>query len=260
MRSISVFSLLTTLTLVLASCSSAPEPAAPAPAPAPALALAPAPAPVEESAPVMEQAPVPSGPTVDQLESQIAGLRIQLLERAAQITDTRQQLDQTRQEVVRAMAKLQSQASRAEAASGIAEAEVAVEALGRTQAGQELPEFSQAGALLAESTIQFDDNNFGGSLYLATQARGLARGAESRLPTGGGDSLLAGETIFAIAVPLHTTSRSNVREGPGLGFAILFTLSPSAPVTGQSYTGEWVRVVDNERREGWIFHSLVSPR
>jgi SH3-like domain-containing protein len=51
-----------------------------------------------------------------------------------------------------------------------------------------------------------------------------------------------------------------VRSGPGLGFGVEFTLDSGAAVVGQSYTSQWVRVVDEGGREGWVFHTLVSSR
>ncbi len=53
------------------------------------------------------------------LEQRVARLELRLAERDAQIEDLQARLDEARQEVVRAMAKLQTVASRAEAASAI---------------------------------------------------------------------------------------------------------------------------------------------
>lgn len=193
-----------------------------------------------------------------QLEDQIARLQIQLLERDLVIAELRDQLDGTRQELVRNMAKLQGQASRAEAASGMAEAEIALETLGRTTGGRSLPEFAMAEARLAESTREFSEENFEGALYLATEARTLARGAQRRLGSGTGVALQEGESLFAIPVPLQTVSRSNVRSGPGLGFDVRFTIDGGERVEGRSHTSQWVRVADADGREGWIFHTLVT--
>lgn len=195
-----------------------------------------------------------------ELEDQIARMQIELIERDVQIAGLVEQLDGTRQELVRTMAKLQSQASRAEAASGMAEAEIALEALGQIPGGREMPEFAQAGQRLAESTDEFNVDNFGGALYLATEARSLARTGQSRLRSGDGVSLHEGEALFALPVPLQTVGRSNVRGGPGLGFEILYTLEGGAVLVGQSHTNQWVRVLDDGGREGWIFHTLVTGR
>ncbi len=193
-----------------------------------------------------------------ELEAQVGLLQIQLLERDVRLREVQEQRDAARQEVVRNLAKLQSQASRAEAASGISEAEIALQALGRVPGGGDLPEFSEAQALIEESSTEFAAENYGGALYLATQARTLARTGQSRHSRAAGESLRAGETLFSAPVPLKTTQRSNVRGGPGLNFAVEMTLDPETPVTGQSYTTQWVRIVDSEGREGWIFHTLVT--
>jgi hypothetical protein len=193
------------------------------------------------------------------LENQVARLHLQMLERDVLLRGLQEQLDAARQEVVRNMAKLQSQASRAEAASGMAEAEIALETLGRVEGGQGLAEHTEARELIAESTTEFNAENYGGALYLATQARTIARTGQTRL-RGSGESLRAGESLFALPVPLRTTGRTNVRGGPSLQADVLFTLDGGLPVVGQSYTSQWVRVVDDAGRDGWIFHTLLSGR
>ena len=40
----------------------------------------------------------------------------------------------------------------------------------------------------------------------------------------------------------------------------LVTLDSATPVIGHSYTEQWVRITDDEGRDGWIFHNLVSGR
>jgi len=196
-----------------------------------------------------------------QLEARISRLEIMLLERDARIGELQTNLDATRQEVVRNLAKLQTQASRAEAASGLAEAEIALQALGRGSGGMSLPEFSEGQARLEESSRAFAAENYGGALYLATQVRALARAGQARAAASTSDTLERGETLFATAVPLRSAAeRANVRGGPGLGHEVLFTLDPETELTGHSYTSEWVRVVDTRGREGWVFHTLVATR
>src|SRR5438477_7285820 len=63
------------------------------------------------------------------LEQRAGRLELKTLEQEAEIDQLQQRLDDARREVVRAMAKLQSLATRAEAASGMAEAEIALQAL-----------------------------------------------------------------------------------------------------------------------------------
>jgi hypothetical protein len=191
------------------------------------------------------------------LEDEVARLQIELLERDVLLRELQSQLDATRLELVRNLSRLQTQATRAEAASGMAEAEIALATLLRTPGAESLPEAQRAQSLFDESSAQFESANYGGALYLATEVRTTVRSGQARL---GGGSLLDGESLFAVPVPLQTTSRSNVRTGPGLDFDVVFTADASAALTGQSRTSQWVRVVDGQGREGWIFHTLVTSR
>lgn len=222
----------------------------------------PTPPPVEVPPPVrvdtvtVEVAP----PEMVQMERRIAVLQLQLLEREAQNRRLAEQLNETRQELVRNMAKLQSQASRAEAASGIAEAEIAVQALAAIGGGEASPEYVEAVALLAQGTALFEGGNFGGALYLVTYARATAGDGQSRLLRNHDRELVRGESLFALPLSLSTTSRSNIRRGPGMGFSVEFVLDRNAPVSGLSYSGEWVRIIDGAGREGWIYHALVTSR
>ena len=79
-------------------------------------------------------------------------------------------LDDAIQEVIRAKAQLQSLESRAQAASMLAEAGVALSTQG-TVAPR--PEILQAEQLLEMSAAEFDNENYGGSLYLTSQAKSL---------------------------------------------------------------------------------------
>jgi len=195
-----------------------------------------------------------------ELQDRLARMQIQLLERDVQLQELQEQLESTRLELVRNMARLQTQASRAEAASGMAEAEIAVGTLRRAPGAAALPELASADELFRQSSAEFGTENYGGALYLATQVRALVRAGQARLRGRAEGAMAAGETVFAVPVPLSTTGRANVRAGPGTNFAVSFTLDPSTPVTGQSYTSQWIRVVDQQSREGWIFNNLVTSR
>ena len=195
-----------------------------------------------------------------QLEQRVARLELRLLERDAQIEELQARLDEARREVVRAMAKLQTLASRAEAASAMAETEIALQSF-KTAAGQQAaPEIGQATQLLQLSTAEFNKQNYGGALYLANQAKSVAGTSRERVASDVRGSLRAGEVLFALPLRLATVSRSNVREGPGANFAVLFTLEAGAPLIGYSYADQWVRVGDQAGRSGWVFQSLVGRR
>jgi hypothetical protein len=229
---------------------------APAPDPEP-----PAPPPVVDTVTLVRVDTVrieTESPVNAELEDRVARLQIELLERDVLVADLRDQLDATRLELVRNLARLQTQATRAEAASGMAEAEVALETLRRASGSGSLLEVQRAEELFDQSSDLFESENYGGALYLATEVRSAVRTAQARL--GGGGDLRDGESLFAVPVPLQTTGRSNVRSGPGLSFDIVYTAEAEFELTGQSHTSQWVRVLDGQGREGWIFHTLVTSR
>src|SRR3989449_6885102 len=151
------------------------------------------------------------------LEQRAARLELKVLEQEAQVDALQSRLGDARREVVRAMAKLQSLATRAEAASGMAEAEIALQAL-RAANGTNSPpspEYGQGSQLLQLATAEFDQQNYAGALYLATEAKNAASAGRGRVASDDRAATRKGEVPFALPLRLQTTGRANVREGPG---------------------------------------------
>ena len=194
------------------------------------------------------------------LEQRVARLDLRLLERDAQVEELQARLDEARQEVVRAMAKLQTVASRAEAASAIAEAEIAVQALRGVAASQPAADLAQATTLLQQGSAEFAKQNYGGALYLANQSKRVAGAGRSGLGGERRTPQRLGEVSFAVPVRLQATARGNVREGPGSGYKVVFTVDPGAALTGYSYLEQWVRIADEGGRSGWMFLGLIGRR
>jgi hypothetical protein len=201
-------------------------------------------------------APVPGRAEIDR---RIARLELALMDKEAQVDDLQARLDATREEVVRAMAKLQTLATRAEAASGIAEAELALQPL-KLATPQSSPEAAQARRLLEDSSVEFRKENYGGALYLASQAKKIASAGRGRLSGGERVAERPGETAFGLPIPLKVVSGGNVREGPGLSAAVTFSVQPGDLLTGYSFVDEWVRISNGEGRGGWIFRNLIERR
>jgi uncharacterized coiled-coil protein SlyX len=191
-----------------------------------------------------------------ELDKRVSRLELQLLARDAQIEDLQTRLEDTRAEVVRAMAKLQTVASRAQAASAMAEAEVALQTM-KSSASDEPPEAAQVTRLVRQSATEFNKANYGGALYLANQAKTVSSSYRGRLGVNR-EGARPGETLFAVPIKLKTTSRGNVREGPGTNFAVSFQAESGTQITGFSYADEWVRVSDDTGRTGWIHQSLIA--
>lgn len=194
-----------------------------------------------------------------ELEQQVNRLEMQLLGKDAQMEDLQARLDEARRDVVRTMAKLQTVATRAEAASAMAEAELAVNSLRKVPGAQATPEVTQAASLLQQSTEVFNRQNYGGALYLANQAKDVAGAGKGRLAAGD-RTARSGEVQFAAPVSLVTTSRGNLRDGPSTRFAVLTTLESGAGLTGFSYVDDWVRVRDGSGRTGWVIANIVTRR
>ena len=195
-------------------------------------------------------------PQVAELERRTAQLELQLMERDSVIDTLNARLDEALQEVVRAMGKLQSLTSRAEAASAMAEADVALQSI--TSSGRDSPESRQGLRLTQLSTGEFKRKNFGGALYLANQAKAAARA--HGLAGGRLGNMRSGEVPFAVSVKLRVGGRANIRKGPGKNFAVSFTAESSSTLSGLSYLGDWIRVTNDAGNEGWISRSLVVRR
>jgi chromosome segregation ATPase len=133
--------------------------------------------------PLPGQGPKDEQSQLNVLEEESGKLKLLLLEKEAQMkemgarqTSLHMKLDEAIQEVVRAKARLRSLESRAEAASNMAETEVALKMLKSQKPDvADSPEFVQAEQLLKMSTQEFRKENYGGALYLAGQAKDQIR-------------------------------------------------------------------------------------
>ena len=241
--------------VLLGACATAPPPPTPEPIPEP-------PPPPPEIVPdtQVSQEMARQAAEIQALKRRITEFELRVLEKEVQLAAVQDKLGDAIQEVVRANAKLQSVESRAEAASTMAEAEAGVRALQAAAGGAEPgPEIAQAEQLLEMSAAEFDDENYGGSLYLTSQVKALIAVAQGRL-VGTDLPARAGEMLFAVPLPLRVSRRSNVREGPGTGFRVLFVLPQGTQLVGHAYKDQWMRIRDDQDRVGWIFRTLVDSR
>jgi hypothetical protein len=215
------------------------------------------PAPDTEPVTVAPPATAPARDREPELEREVARLRIQLLERSAQLAETDRRLDEATTEVVRAMARLRTLATRAEAASAIAEAEVTLQQL-RGRAGQQaVEEARQAELALRAAGAAFDGENYGGAVYLATQGKRAATAGRGRLAEAEAVPAQTRERAFAVPVALTTASRANLRAAPGVAADLVATVDAGTPLTAYAYTPDWIRVTMADGRTAWVHHSLV---
>jgi len=189
------------------------------------------------------------------------------MERDAQIRQLEQRLalqqsllDEAIEEIVRTKAQLRGMESKAQAASQLAEAEIALKTLSELAGGREVPEYAQAAELIENGTKEFTEENFGGAIYLAGQAKSLISLARAHLDERELMEAGEGEVALSAPLPLEVTANTNVRAGPGLDRTVITTLRRGTPVVGYSYKGEWVRVRLEDGREGWIYQALLKGR
>jgi hypothetical protein len=193
------------------------------------------------------------------MEEKLARAQLLLLEKDAQIIALNKNLDDATLEVVRTKAKLRSLESRAEAASTLAEGEIALKAL-KTSAidSQRDPEIVQAEALLKKSNQELKMENYGGALYLADRAKAVINEDQERSKVREQTPTMEGEVSFAMPLRLRLVGTANVREGPGFDSKVLFSLREGAAIVGYSYRGLWVRVRAADGRGGWVYYGLVD--
>ncbi|HUJ78714.1 MAG TPA: SH3 domain-containing protein [Nitrospiria bacterium] len=195
-----------------------------------------------------------------EMDEKLALTRLQLLEQDAQKAELGRKLDEATLEVVRTKAMLQSLESKAEAASTLAEGEIALKAI-KTKVGATSPAgLDQAEALLYKSNQELKKENYGGALYLAAQAKSLIKEDQDRLQIRQNIVLLAGEVTFDIPIPLRANDQANVRKEPDLEAPILFVLQEGDKLVGYSYRGVWVHIATDDGRRGWIHYSLIAGR
>jgi hypothetical protein len=251
--------------IVSCATNAPPKPAPPTPPPEPAVEVDPCAGIVAEQK-RLEETVASLNEEKRALETQATGLKLQLLEEEAgarELEERQRQLeaklDEAIQEVVRAKSKLRSLETRAEAASNLAEAEIAVKAIeAQAKGGAADRGLSQAKQFLKRSAEEFKKENYGGALYLANQAKGLLRTGETRPATREKLTAVDGESPFETPMPLRMTRDGNLRDGPGLEFKVLATLPSGTRLVGLSRKDQWVRVRDEKGIAGWVFKTLVA--
>ena len=215
--------------------------------------VATAPAPVQAAPAVVETVTVRDPETA----AELGRVKVQLLERTARIADLERRLNESTTEVVRAMARLRTLATRAEAASAIAEAEVTLQQLKSRAGTQAPPEVAQTEATLRSASQAFDAENFGGAVYLATQAKRIATTGRGRLADVGGTATRAAERPFALPVPLTTTSTANLRTSPSGSSSVVSTVPAGTALTAYSYEQDWLKVATADGTSAWVHQSVV---
>jgi hypothetical protein len=220
--------------------------------------------------PVPREATVraPTCPSCEEQTHEIARLRQDLANREAELRDLRANqrdqikvLQESTREVTRAKVRLHRLATQADAASYIAEVEVALESL-RSSLGttSKVPLIVLAKGILESSNAPFAQGEYGAAMDRAAQAEQLiVLVADNRLPSGS-PARVPREVPLQVAIPLKVTIDSKMRRQP-LGKApVVGVLKKDSLLVAHAYKGGWMQVATEDGRSGWVDQTRLGAR
>jgi SH3 domain-containing protein len=249
-----LWAVISLLSLALSGCVT-PPPAVSPPSPTP-------PPPPEA------KAPAPTCPTCEDQNREIARLRLELANRDEQLRDQRSSqrdqvkvLQESTREVTRAKVKLRRLATQADAASYIAEVEVAMESLrGSMGAPSNIPLIVLAQGILESTSAPFVQGDYGMAMDRAAQAEQLIT-LVAHYQVGPAARVRApGEVPLQIAIPLKVTADSNLRRQPFAKAPLVAVLKKDSPLVARAYKGSWLQVETEDGRAGWVDQARLGAR
>jgi hypothetical protein len=203
---------------------------------------------------------------VDQ-SAEIARLQKDLAMRDGELRDLRSsQREQVKvivestREVTRAKAKLRRLATQADAASYIAEVEVALKALRETlPKSSAQPLLALAQAVLDSTAAPFDKGDYAAAMDRAAQAEQLVtvvaesqeKGARARVP---------GELPLQVAIPVRAIADIPLRSKPMPKAPVVVPLKKDSLLVAQGYKGTWMRVETEDGHSGWVSQAQLGAR
>jgi hypothetical protein len=234
------------LVLIAGGCATTPPPPPPPP-------------------PVVEPAPVLSCPSCDEQNRELARLRQELSARDAELRDLRAQrrdqikaLQESTRQAARAKVKLRRFASQANAASYIAEVEVALETLRSSPgAGSRAKLIALPQAMLESADVEFTQGDYGMAMDRAAQAEQMIA-MLTDVPARAAAPRARAEVPFEVAIPLRVKIDSHLRRQPRGNAPILGIVRQASTVVALAYEGNWVRVRAEDGRSGWIYQTLLE--
>jgi hypothetical protein len=240
------------LATIAAACTTAPPPPAPEP-PAP-IVLAPLPS-------ITCPACVDQGLEISRLKQDLASREAELRDLRSSQRDQVKVIQESTREVTRAKAKLRRLATQADAASYLAEVEVALKALRATlPPSSAQPLLALAQQLLESAAAPFAQGDYAAAMDRAAQAEQLVTVvADSQIPLGT-RARVAGEIPLQVSVPLKVAADTHLRLQPAPKARVVAILKKDAAVTAQAYKGAWLRVETDDGRAGWIAQAQLAAR
>lgn len=212
-------------------------------------------------------APAPALPScvaqqteIDKLQQTVAARDAEIARLQAHQQGQTKILQETTTEAARAKVKLRRLATQADAASAIAEVEVALNTLAAAHPGRnDAASLAQARQILAAASTAFDQGDYAAAVDLAAQSRqiiDMVSALRKRIPAARSTA----RAKFQIPIPLRVATPSKRRREPNAHAAVVDYLAIGAPVMATGYQGQWLKVETADDRQGWIFRGLVTTR
>ena len=210
----------------------------------------------------------PTCPSCDEQRNEVARLRQDLASREAELRDLRaaqreqvRSLQESTREVTRAKVRLRRLATQADAASYLAEVEVALDALRNSlPATPPVPLLAMALALLDGAAAPFAQGDYGAAMDRAAQAEQLVAIVADSRAAQGSRARAPDEVPLQVTIPVRLTVDSNLRRQPLPRAPIVALLKQDSPLVAQAWKGDWMRVQTEDGRAGWVRQTQLGVR
>ena len=212
--------------------------------------------------------PPPTCPSCEEQTREIAQLRQDLGNREAELRNLRSNqreqvkvLQESTREVTRAKVKLRRLATQADAASYIAEVEVAMESLRSSLGATSTPPLMMLAQSVLDSTpAPFAQGDYGVAMDRAAQAEQLIAVVADNQVRPGPRPRVRGEVLLQVAISLKVTVDSKLRRQPVSRGPVVGVLKKDSTLVAYSYKGSWLKVETEDGRSGWVDQTRLGAR
>ena len=170
-------------------------------------------------------------------------------------------MQESTQEVTRAKVRLRRLATQADAASYIAEVEVAMESLRASRgATATVPLIVLARGILESTAAPFAQGDYGAAMDRAAQAEQLIASVAHPRARPRSRPPVPGQVPLQVEIPLKVTSDSHLRRQPLRAARVVGVLKKDSPLVAHAYKGRWMLVTTESGRSGWIDQMRLGAR